>query len=261
MDHDRPKYSCDVCHAEFFLENEVDAVERAYHAPLSPRPRHEWFMEHQTQIRTDYARDPKAAQQKWNLTISMLITKHIMKYDDAKALLDSLLPASPAVPGEPFDGVEHTLIADSSIPPKPNGVGLTRGRWMEELHSYYETNKAAILADCERIGRPSAEKRWHIGPVTMKNLIERWTTSTTASPPAPPAPPDPAEPPPGQQVTDTAPEGQADITTDSLWLDAIDAMLSDARARKESLDCQVERCNKIITALQFLAHEARELGL
>lgn len=69
---------------------------------------------------------------------------------------------------------ENPEPAVSPIPPKPDTTGLDRGKKAQAFHAYYETNKAAILADFDKLGENQMLKLWGIQSTTWCTLRARW---------------------------------------------------------------------------------------
>ena len=69
---------------------------------------------------------------------------------------------------------ERQRLATMVPPPKPDLTGLSRCGHIKAMHQYYETNKAAILAQIEKLGATETWKRWDIPSGTMTALKHAW---------------------------------------------------------------------------------------
>lgn len=69
-------------------------------------------------------------------------------------------------------------VAQAELPPVPPRPAVPAGSTLREKmmlsHDYYEANKASIIAEWEKLGRPVTLKRWGISQSTLNGLLARW---------------------------------------------------------------------------------------
>jgi hypothetical protein len=91
---------------------------------------------------------------------------HMVQISDARKKTENSEAQNPAAPPD--------VKAQGAVPPRPNVAGLTKGKSMHLMHKYYLDNKAAIIADFQKLGEEAMLQRWGIGQGTWIILRARF---------------------------------------------------------------------------------------